>query len=66
LTARVAREEDAEVIASSSLSNRYDACSKTPWINGFPRPGGAQFVPYHPNAAGMEAIAKALQSQLSR
>jgi lysophospholipase L1-like esterase len=66
LTARVAREEGAEVVAASSLSKRHDACAKTPWTNGFPRPGGAQFVPYHPNAAGMAAIAEALRRRLSR
>ena len=65
ITARVARNTGTEVLAASRLSRRHDACSRTPWISGFPegkRPAGT--APYHPNLAGMTAIAKALDQLL--
>lgn len=60
LTATIARATNATLLSASSLSRGHDACSATPWIHGFPRPGQARFVPYHPNREGMTAVAEAL------
>ncbi|MET0247461.1 MAG: SGNH/GDSL hydrolase family protein [Sphingomonas sp.] len=64
LTARVAGETGSDVIAMSALSRHHDAFSAEPWMTGFPLPGGARFVPYHPNAQGMAAVADALARRL--
>jgi lysophospholipase L1-like esterase len=65
LTAKIAREAGAAVIKASELSRRHDACAPEPWVTGFmPRPGGGPFAPYHPNLAGMSAIAAAIDQQL--
>lgn len=60
LTAAVAKASGATVIRASELSKTHDACSNTAWINGFPLPGQARFVPYHPNLKGMTAVADAI------
>lgn len=65
LTERVAAETQADVIQASTLSARHDACSRDPWITGFPTERSAPgFVPYHPNENGMTAIADALMQRL--
>ena len=64
LTGRVAVETGVEVFKASDLSRTHDACSAEPWVNGFPLPGAPGFVPYHPNARGMAAIAAGLESQI--
>ena len=64
LTQQIATETDAEVLPASSLSRDHSACSDDPWITGFPLPGQPGFVPYHPNARGMAAIAQALHNRL--
>jgi lysophospholipase L1-like esterase len=65
LTARVARESGAELLPASALSKGHDACSSSPWMAGFPGRGAAwTYAPYHPNLAGMTAIAAALRRQL--
>ena len=67
LTASVARANGAEVLRASALSRRHDACSRDPWMYGFLPPApGAPFTPYHPNLAGMTALADALHRHLSR
>ncbi len=60
VTAASARSSGATVVRASALSSGHDACSATPWVHGFPLPGQSRFVPYHPNRAGMTAIAQAL------
>lgn len=64
LTASVAAETGSEVLKASDLSSAHTACSAEPWVNGFPLPSGPSFVPYHPNARGMAAIAEALGRQI--
>jgi lysophospholipase L1-like esterase len=66
ITARVAAETGAEVLKATELSQGHDACSADSWVNGFPLPGGPSFIPYHPNARGMAAIADALERRLRR
>ncbi len=64
LTSAAARSSGATLVRASSLSSGHDACSATPWIHGFPLPGQARFVPYHPNRDGMTAIARALEATI--
>lgn len=64
VTAAAARSSNAILVRASSLSIGHDACSVSPWINGFPLPGQRPFVPYHPNFAGMSAVAEALDKAL--
>jgi len=67
ITARIADESGVEVLRNSALSRRHDACSRTPWTNGFPsREVRINGAPYHPNLAGMTAIAEALDRMLTR
>ncbi|WP_297513652.1 SGNH/GDSL hydrolase family protein [uncultured Caulobacter sp.] len=63
ITAEVAREHGARVIRADRLSRGHDACAAQPWMNGYPAPGAA---PYHPNRAGMTAVAEALDKVLPR
>jgi len=65
LTARIAHETRTEVLETATLSKRHDACSRVPWTNGFASadvPVAGQ--PYHPNLAGMTAVAEALDRLL--
>lgn len=64
ITAEVAREGGALLIAADRFSQGHDACAAEPWMNGYPAPPGA--VPYHPNLAAMTAIAEALDAALPR
>lgn len=68
LTADVAHRNGAEVISASKLSREdHNACSVKPWLAGFIPPADSRFfVPYHPNRAGMTAIAEALARHLRR
>lgn len=66
LTARIAREEGAEVLAASALSRGHTACDPAPWSVGAvvtdPAAGG---MIWHPNTAGHAVIADALAARLS-
>ena len=72
LTARVAQRNGARLLRASALTVGHDACAVTPWVNGMPagstqNGAGAQtaaVVPYHPNLAGMTAVADALDKLL--
>jgi len=57
--AKAAASTGAELIAASAASRDHAIGSPEPWITGFTvRPGFlGGFVPYHPNAAGMRAVA---------
>lgn len=68
LTADVARQNGVEVLPVSRLSRkRHSACATDPWIAGFIPPADSRaFVPFHPNLAGMTAIAEALDELLKR
>lgn len=65
LTASVAKRTGAEVVQASVISRGHDVCAAEPWMAGFsPPPGATGFTPYHPNLAGMTAVAEALDRQL--
>lgn len=65
LTAAVAARTGAEDLHVSGLSRGHDACSTAPWVTGFiPPSGDERFAPYHPNLAGMTAVADALDRKL--
>lgn len=67
VTARVAREEGAEVLAADSLSRSHTPCDAVPWANGSaPGQDIALGAPWHPNAAGHAAIADALTVMLGK
>lgn len=67
LTGEVARRNGAEMLAASELSRSHSACAVTAWTAGFiPPSGNRSFVPYHPNLAGMTAIAEALNRRFRR
>ena len=68
MTARVAHRNKVELIRASSLSRSHNVCSPVPWSVGYvPLPRGTFGpVPYHPNLAGMTAIAGALDRLLGR
>jgi len=67
VTRKVALRAGADTLPMDVLSRGHDACAAKPWMNGFQRPGGPKVaVPYHPNLAGMTAVAAALDRMLSR
>jgi lysophospholipase L1-like esterase len=67
LTARVAGESGAGILRASALSRDHGACGALPWMTGFPDPKSKwSFPPYHPNRAGMTAVAAALRALLAR
>lgn len=61
-TAEVAREKGARLIQASDLSRDHGVCAADPWMVGYPAAPGA--APYHPNLAGMNAVAEALDKAL--
>ncbi len=65
ITHKIAGDNGAGIIAASELSKGHDACSASPWMHGFPRPEAPiAGTLYHPNAAGMTAVADALETLL--
>ena len=66
VTAAAARDGGAELVAASALSRDHAVGSADPWVTGWEfgdlLAGGV--APYHPNAAGMRAVADALVSHL--
>lgn len=62
ITASAARAEKAEVFHAGALSRNHSPCDAQPWMVG--APGTAPGTPYHPNAAGMRALADALARKL--
>lgn len=66
LTADVAQRNGAEVLPASELSRMHGACADNAWVTGLtPASSTLSFVPYHPNVAGMRAVAQALDQHLS-
>jgi len=63
ITANVAKTEKVDLLAAGKLSGNHTPCDKEPW--GVAAPGSAPGVPWHPNAAGHDAIAQALVRMLS-
>ena len=67
ITARVAKDAGADLVPAARLTAAHGACSTDPWMNGFPSPGApVKGAPYHPNLAGMTAVADALDRLISR
>jgi lysophospholipase L1-like esterase len=64
ITQKTARENGALLVKASALSAGHDACGATPWMNGSPVPPGV--AAFHPNLAGMTAVADALDRALGR
>ena len=66
IDAAVAARAGAEVVKVSELSRDHSACAKEPWLTGFHIPAGSRpdLTPYHPDLAGMTAIAAAIDAQL--
>ena len=67
VTAAAARTDGAELVAASAASRGHAVGSAEPWVTGWVfgdllSGGGA---PYHPNAAGMAAVADLLVDRLS-
>lgn len=67
LTETIALKSGAEFLPVANISAGHDACATAPWVTGFvPAPSATVtgFVPYHPNLAGMTAVADALVKKL--
>ncbi len=65
--AKAAAATGADLIAASAASRDHAIGSPEPWTTGFTlRPPGflGGFVPYHPNAAGMRAVADLVVNRL--
>ncbi len=58
-TAAAARETGADLVPASAAGRDHSVCSAEPWVTGwaFAELGTGGVVPYHPNAAGMRAVA---------
>jgi lysophospholipase L1-like esterase len=66
ITADVARESGADLLAASKLTRDHHACAADPWMNGMAAPGpDAPAAPFHPKLAGMTAVADALDRLLA-
>ena len=65
-TADAARVAGADLVRASAASADHSACAAEPWVSGWEFgdvPGGG-LAPYHPNAAGMAAVADLLADLL--
>ncbi|MGY1592098.1 SGNH/GDSL hydrolase family protein [Geodermatophilus sp. SYSU D00708] len=67
-TATAARAAGADLVRASAASRDHSVCSADPWVTGWEfgdvTAGGV--VPYHPNAAGMRAVADLVTGHLRR
>jgi hypothetical protein len=66
--ADAARESGAEVVAASHASWDHGVGSADPWVTGFefgPVPVRSR-IPFHPNLAGMSAVADLVTGRLAR
>ncbi|GAA4736335.1 SGNH/GDSL hydrolase family protein [Modestobacter marinus] len=66
-TAAAARDSGAELVAASAVSRDHAVGSADPWVTGwvFGDLLGGGVAPYHPNAAGMRAVADLLTDRLT-
>ncbi|MGY1643520.1 SGNH/GDSL hydrolase family protein [Geodermatophilus sp. SYSU D00703] len=65
-TATAARAAGADLVRASAASRDHWVCSAEPWVTGwrFGDVAAGGVVPYHPNAAGMRAVADLLTGHL--
>jgi lysophospholipase L1-like esterase len=61
--AAAAHRTGADLVAASTLSLTHALGSPQPWVTGFAP--AMRAVPFHPNAAGMQAVADAIYQHLS-
>ncbi|GAD51206.1 hypothetical protein NT2_31_00020 [Caenibius tardaugens NBRC 16725] len=67
VTAEIALEKGATVLASDELSHNHSPCDRESWAIGFPRdPNAIPGAAWHPNLVGHAAIADALAKKLSK
>lgn len=64
LTGLAAKQSGALLLPAAKLSLDHGVCDAEPWMEGFPVSAGK--APYHPNMAGMSAVAVALDGMLPR
>lgn len=65
VTRDVATAVGARFVDLGALGQGHDICSGDPWLNGA-HPEGTGGAPFHPNAAGMTAAARAVEAGLAR
>lgn len=66
---RVAAEAHVLFIRSDETGRGHDVCASAPWMAGYApaqNPGWSRPVPFHPNQAGMDALAQAIGAALDR
>lgn len=63
-TRAAGRRWNADVVNPVPVGSEHSPCSAEPWTTGFPQAGEAGFMPYHPNLAGMTAVADRLDHLL--
>ncbi|RSM79784.1 SGNH/GDSL hydrolase family protein [Amycolatopsis sp. WAC 01375] len=61
-TRQAARTERATLIPAAAVSAFHDACAAVPWMERYAAAPGR--VPYHPNEAGMAAVAELITARL--
>jgi hypothetical protein len=67
-TATAARASGADLVRASAASRDHAVGSAEPWVTGweFGDVAAGGVVPYHPNAAGMRAVADLVTEHLRR
>ncbi|GAA5160881.1 MULTISPECIES: SGNH/GDSL hydrolase family protein [Amycolatopsis] len=63
-TRAAALSTGSTVVEVTPASRGHDACSATPWVEKYTVPSGR--TPYHPNEAGMNAVARLVRTALTR
>lgn len=64
-TAKAAGRAGADLLRASAITAGHHVCAAEPWMLGYARPGQKPIAaPYHPNLAGMSAVAEALDRLL--
>ncbi|MFK0245487.1 SGNH/GDSL hydrolase family protein [Amycolatopsis azurea] len=61
-TRRAAREERATLVPAAAASANHDGCAAVPWMERYSTAQGR--VPYHPNEAGMAAVAELVTAKI--
>ncbi|WP_181771208.1 SGNH/GDSL hydrolase family protein [Amycolatopsis pittospori] len=61
-TRRAARSERATLVPAAAVSANHDGCAAAPWMERYVTAAGR--VPYHPNEAGMAAVANLVTARI--